>query len=405
MRGRVITRTWAWDPALHAPARYRKACRYYAFVPEPLTGAGFDLPAPVAGVVSDAEQAIMSLNADADPALRPLARLLLRTESIASSKVEGLQVGIRQLARSESKLETGGRTSATVREVLGNIDAMQLAVDEATAANKIGLDHVTDIHRVLMARSPRPEIAGMVRTGQNWIGGNDYNPCDADFVPPPPEHVHELLEDLCAFMQDESLPPIVQAALAHAQFETIHPFDDGNGRVGRALIHVLLRRRRIASAYVPPISVVLASQRERYIEGLTAYRSGEVVAWVEHFAAAAARSAGLAKAYLGAVTDLMDEWREILSAGAAPRSDAAAWAVIDVLPAHPVLTAPMAQAATGRAKAAIHNAIEQMVEAGVLEPVSSGKRNRSYEAAGLLALLEGLEAGRAPVGDAMPRAR
>ena len=108
MRGTHVTRTWEYDPTLYAPPRYRKACRYQAFVPSPLAGDEFSLPSRVFGVVSDAEQAIMSLNAVARPALGPLARLLLRTESIASSKVEGMQVGIRQFARAESRVEAGG---------------------------------------------------------------------------------------------------------------------------------------------------------------------------------------------------------------------------------------------------------------------------------------------------------
>ncbi len=396
MRGRLVSRNWTWNPTLHAPAKYRAACRYEAFIPDALVGAEFALPAEVAGVVSDAEQAIVRLNAEASPALAPMARLLLRTESIASSKVEGLQVGVRQLARGAAKLDHGARVSMTVREVLHNIDAMQLAVDESTAATRIGTEHITAIHGALMSGSPTPHLAGVVRTGQNWIGGNDYNPCGADFVPPPPECVGELLDDLCAFLADESLPPLVQAGLAHAQFETIHPFDDGNGRTGRALVQVVLRQRGLAPAYVPPISVVLASGRDRYIEGLTAFRSGDVVGWIEHFASAAARAAGLARAYLDAVRALMDTWQGALAEGPAPRSDAAAWAVIEVLPEHPVLTAPVAEAATGRAKAAIHNAIDQLVACGVLEPLSSAKRNRAYEAAGLLDLLEGLEAGRVP---------
>ena len=122
MRGTLVTRAWEWDPTLYAPPRYRKACKYEAFIPDALTGFEFDLTSGVAGVVSDAEQAIMTLNASARPALAPLARLLLRTESIASSKVEGMQVGIRQLARAESKLETGGKASSAIIEVLGNID-------------------------------------------------------------------------------------------------------------------------------------------------------------------------------------------------------------------------------------------------------------------------------------------
>ena len=385
------------NPGLYAPARYRRACRYDAFVPDELAGAEFHLPAAVAGVVSDAEQAVMALNTAATPVLAPLARLMLRTESIASSKVEGIQVGIRQLARSESMLETGKRASASVLEVLGNIDAMELAVDETAAADRFGIEHIVAIHRRLMSRAPNAQIAGVVRTDQNWIGGNDYNPCGADFVPPPPDHVGPLLDDLCEAIRDDSLPPLVQAPLVHAQFETIHPFADGNGRTGRALIHVVLRRRGIATTYVPPISVVLAANRDRYIDGLIRFREGEVARWVEQFSAAAAHAAGLATAYLAATRNLMDEWRERLSGAAAPRADAAAWAVIRVLPAHPVITAPVAAAATGRAKSAVHQAVAQLVECGVLLPLSAAKRSRSWEAAGLLDLLERLESG-GPLG-------
>lgn len=396
MRGTLVSKTWAWDPVLYAPPRYRKACRYKAFIPDPLTDQEFELASSVAGVVSDAEQAIMALNAGSQPALEPLARLLLRTESIASSKVEGMQVGIRQLARAESKIEAGGRASPTISEVLGNIDAMKSAVDDAATSDRIGIEHLTEIHRKLMIKAPNPHGAGVIRQDQNWIGGNDYNPCGADFVPPPAEHVERLLSDLCEAIADDSLPPLVQAAMVHAQFETIHPFHDGNGRTGRALVHVVLRRRGMAVSYVPPISVVLANERERYIRGLTGFRSGELGPWIEQFAAAAARAAGLATDYLGAVTRLMDEWRRKLSEGAAPRSDAAAWAVIAVLPAHPVLTSRVAANATGRAKASIHQALGQLTDCGVLEPLSESKRNQSWEGVGLLDLLEGLEAGRVP---------
>jgi Fic family protein len=396
MRGRLVKKTWEWNPVLYAPPKYRRACRYHAFVPDPLRGAEFQLSSTVVGVVSDAQQAIARLNSGAAPALAPLARLLLRTESIASSKVEGMQVGIRQLARAESKADAGGKVSTAILEVLGNIDAMQLAVDEAASAHSIGVSHLVDIHRMLMANAPNAHVAGVVRTDQNWIGGNGFNPCGADFIPPPPEHVLPLLEDLCEAIEDESLPPLVQAALLHAQFETIHPFDDGNGRTGRALIHVVLRRRGIATAYVPPISVVLAADRARYIDGLTRFREGDVGRWIEEFCVAAATSAALATAYVEAVTELMGDWQSVLRQGANPRSDAAAWAVIDVLPAHPVITAPVAAAATGRAKAAIHQAIKQLTECGVLIPLSESKRNRSWEAVGILDLLEGLELGAPP---------
>jgi Fic family protein len=379
---------------LYAPARYRRACRYEAYVPLPLADLALVLDARTAGVVSDAENAIRALNAAAQPALAPLARLLLRTESIASSRVEGIQLGARELARVEARAEVGGKPGPTALELLANIDAMQLAIDAAAAAEQFRLDDITAIHRRLMAGAPNSGIGGRIREEQNWIGGNDYNPCGADFVPPPPEYLAALLNDLCTAMNDESLPPLIQAALVHAQFETIHPFADGNGRTGRALVQVILRRRGIAPSYVPPISVVLAARRERYIEGLTLYRKDELDDWIEQFAAAAARAAELARGYLAAVERLAEKWKAKLAAGAAPRADAAAWAIIDVLPAHPVISAPVAAAATGRVKAAVYQAIEELVDAGVLEPISASRRNRVWEAVGLLEVVEGMEEGR-----------
>jgi len=396
MRGKLVSRTWESNPILYAPPKYRKACKYEAFVPDPLLGTEFAMSSGVAATVSEAEAAIQSLNEHAEPALAPLARLLLRTESIASSKIEGLQVGIRQLARSEAKLATGGGASVTVQEVLGNIDAMQLAVDDASVADRFTVDHLVEIHRRLMTKAPNAHVAGSIRTDQNWIGGNDYNPCGADFVPPPPEMVEEGLTDLCGAIASDEFSPLVQAALVHAHFETIHPFEDGNGRTGRALIHVVLRRRGVARSYVPPISVVLANDRDRYIDGLTDFRHDRIEAWIEHFAVAAAQSAALAEKYLEAVARLMDSWRDKLGGGAAPRADAAAWALIDVLPAHPVITLSTATTATERAPSSVNRAIEQLVECRVLEPTSTSKRNRSWEPAGLVDLLEELGAGRMP---------
>jgi Fic family protein len=395
MRGRHLKRTWRYDPTLYAPARYRRACAYEAFLPDPIAGIEESFSSRTMGVVSDAERAVQRVGRDAAGALAPLARLLLRTESIASSKVEGLQIDVRDLATGEARADTTGKVNQATAEVLANIDAMELAIEEATHVERFAREHVTAIHHRLMAPT-RPRIAGRTRMSQNWIGGNDYNPCGADFVPPPPEEVDALLDDLCEAIEGQGLPPLAQAALAHAQFETIHPFDDGNGRTGRALIHVVLRRRGLVTDFVPPISVEFARERDRYISGFTAYRHGEVDAWVEGFAAATARAADLAATYLDEVTALKQHWRALLSSGANPRADAAAWAIIEVMPAHPVLTAAVAGAATGRAKAAVHAALDQLADAGVLLELTGGRRNRSWEATGLLDLIADLEAGDLP---------
>lgn len=397
MGGRRVTLTWQHNPRSLAPRKYRRACRYDAYIPEPLADLDPRIDLDLAGAVSEAEAAVRDLNARARPALAPLARLLLRTESIASSKVEGLQVGARDLALAEARLESGGKAGSTTEEILANIDAMQLAIDEAVGVTRFQRRELESIHARLMERAPNPHLAGQVREEQNWIGGNDYNPCGADFVPPPPDYVPGLLDDLLDAINDTRLPPLVQAALVHAQFETIHPFPDGNGRVGRALIHVVLSRRGIAPDYVPPISVVLAHGRDRYVAGLTAYREEDIGAWIEHFAAATTTAANLAAAYVRAVGELVERWKSALAnLPSPPRSDAAAWAIIDELPAHPIITAPVAAAATGRAKPRVYQAIASLEEAGVLIPLSQRRRNRSWEADGLLSLLEGLEAGELP---------
>jgi Fic family protein len=306
-----------------------------------------------------------------------------------------MQVDARALARAEVKQETGRHVGSSAAEILANIDAMQLSIERAANVDGLHPRDLEDIHRVLLEWAPNSRIAGRLRTSQNWIGGNDYNPCGAAFVPPPVEDVKPLLDDLCVFVNDVTLPPLVQAAVAHAQFETIHPFTDGNGRTGRALVQVVLRRRGLTPSFVPPISVILARDKDRYLNGLTAFREDGLAEWIELFAAATAEAANLATRYASRVGELQERWREQLRAHSNPRADAAAWSLIAVLPAHPVITVPVGVAATQRTRPAVANAVEELEGAGVLVRLTESARNRAWEATGLLDLIVGLEAGEA----------
>jgi Fic family protein len=270
---------------------------------------------------------------------------------------------------------------------------MQTAIEHASSSHTIVPEDLAKIHRVLLQGSHNRAIAGHFRDKQNWIGGNDYNPCGADFVPPPPEEVATLIDDLCKFCNQGDLSPLVQAAIAHAQFEAIHPFEDGNGRTGRALVQVLLRRRGLAPAFVPPISVALARDKGRYIRGLTFFREDRIAEWLGIFASATAQAVTLAVQYTYLVAELHNRWRMQLRESTSPRADAAAWAIIDILPAHPVVSVQVAVAATKRTKPAVNDAIQELVSAGVLKPISESKRNRSWESVGLLDLIVELEAG------------
>src|SRR4051812_39327691 len=275
--------------------------------------------------------------------LEVLARRLLRAESVASSRIEGLVLSQRRLAMAE--VERAETHDDTARSVLGNIAAMEDAVRLGAGERPLKTADILRLHRTLMEATSTPGIAGKLRDQQNWIGGNAFNPGRADFVPPPPEHVPDLVDDLCLFMNRTDLPPIVQAALVHAQFETIHPFADGNGRIGRALIHVVLRRRGLAPRFVLPISLILASRARDYIAGLTAHRylgcSGAPVAqagiadWLRVFAAAMARAVADAERFGRNVDRLVTTWRE----SAAPvRRISAADLLLPLSPSAPVVT-------------------------------------------------------------------
>jgi Fic family protein len=276
----------------------------------------------VAAEVTDAEAAISRLNAEASALAdtEALARLLLRAESVASSRIEGLEIGARKLLRAELAQELGERTlDVTAAEVLGNIDAMNGAISEIGPGDQITVDTLLQFHRRLMVSFRDRQHAGKLRQKQNWIGGSAYNPCTAAFVPPPSELVPDLLTDLCTFCNSDSLPAVAQAALAHAQFETIHPFADGNGRTGRGLIQLVLRRRGLATRVLPPISLVLATWASDYVDGLAATRypgpaTGKAAheglnLWIGRFAGACIRAVEDAASFEQRVQHIENTWR------------------------------------------------------------------------------------------------
>ena len=393
MRGKAVRRVWRHDPTLYAPPRYRRACAYETFIPDLLRHEDFALPSDVAATLSEVERKVLALDGMPPTTMASLSRLLLRTESIASSKVEGMQADVRALALAEAQRRAGRSVGRQVSEIIANIDAMEEAVQRAADAPQLSVDDICEIHAVLMERDVTRRSAGKLREGQNWIGGNDYNPCGADYVPPPPEAVDDLLANLCEFSESEESPPLLQTAIAHAQFETIHPFDDGNGRTGRALVQALLRRRGLAPRFVPPISVALSNLRDAYIQGLAGFRHGQVAEWVTFFASATARATDLAIHYHGLVVDLQEFWRRRLRETENPRAHAAAWAVIDALPEYPALTVADAVQATSRSQPAVNQAFSQLERAGVLAPLSRSRRYRTWEPTGLLDLISNLEAG------------
>jgi Fic family protein len=397
---RIIHRHWQGNP--EAPSRRgRGSCDYEAYVPDRLNGRHFTLDGGIAADVTAAETAITRLNAAALALAdtEALARLLLRAESVASSRIEGLEIGARRLLRAEAARDLGERTGDVMAvEVLSNIDAMSAAIGEVGPGDPISVATLLTFHQRLLGNTRQAQLAGRLREKQNWIGGSDYNPCAAAFVPPPPELVPELMEDLCAFCTSETLPAVAQAAIAHAQFETIHPFADGNGRTGRALIQLVLRRRGLATRVLPPVSLILATWASDYVDGLTATRyrgpaTGKnahagLNLWVGRFAGACERAVQDAASFEERIEQIQYQWRTQLGS---VRKNSSADLLIRSIAGAPVLTVGGAAALIGRSYPQANAAIERMVSAGLLSQITVGRRNRAFEAPAIVNAFTDLE--------------
>ena len=381
--------------------RDRKPCDYSAYIPDHLAGRRFLIEGDVTADVADAEAALIRFNetAVALANTEALARLLLRAEAVASSRIEGLEVGGRRLLRAVAERQSGEVVSdVTAAEVLGNIEAMEWAIRMISDGQEITVDVIRETHRRLLEGTRFEEYGGHLRTEQNWIGGSSFNPCSAAFVPPPPEMVDDLLVDLCNFCNDDSLPPVAQAAIAHAQFETIDPFVDGNGRTGRALLHLILRRRGTAPRILPPVSLVLATWSADYIARLDGTRyEGDVDSeesraginqWIGLFAAACQKAVADARNFEAHVNEIQQTWRSRLGA---VRRGSAVDLLIDALPALPVLTVNTGAELIQRSFPAANLAIDRLVDAEILSPIKSGRRNRAFEARELIDAFTALE--------------
>jgi Fic family protein len=407
---RLIKLKWAPIAAEGLPRRDRQGCEYEAYVPDLLVGRRIAIDGASAADVADAERAVSRLGADANSLAdsEAIARLLLRAEAVASSRIEGLQVGGRRLLKAQLVQALGQQaTDVIAQEILNNIEAMAAALQKQEPGQPITLERLLDTHRRLLRATSLEEQGGRLREEQNWIGGSSHNPCSAEFVPPPHGCVPALMDDLCAFCNQDGLPPLVQAALAHAQFETIHPFIDGNGRVGRALVQLILRRRGLTVNVTPPISLVLATWSRDYIRGLTATRHHEPIGssttqegldgWIALFAAATSRAVADAETYEQTVAEITSRWRERLGR---VRRDSAAALLLDVLPGAPIVTVYSAAALTGRSEQAVNAAIPRLVEAQILTQTTLGRRNRAFEAPEMIDAFSDLERRLArPAGD------
>ena len=380
----------------------RRKFDYAAFIPDRIAQLDLALPGDVAAAVTDAEVAVRELNATSPHlgALEALARQLLRAEAVASSRIEGLEMSHRRLERAAFVPEDA---DGQAKLVMGNIQAMEAAISLGAAHRPLTPSAILALHRELFVGTELERIGGRFRDRQNWIGDSDVSPRNAEFIPPDELRVPDLIEDLCEFAARDDVPAIAQAAMVHAQFETIHPFADGNGRIGRCLIHVVLRQRDVAPTYVPPISLVLATDQKAYVRRLNVFREyteEAINAWIGVFAQATRTAAREAVSFAADIAGLQARWRE--RAGI-KRSGTTAEKIISILPGRPVINITAAAEVTGAVYESARAAMERLERAGVVREVGRRRRDRVFEAPDVFELVNGFERRLAtPAGERRP---
>lgn len=361
---------------------------YHPYLPDALANYEPKLNPSCAKAIADAQEALGKLEASGSLVdTEPLARMMLRAEAISSSRIEGLEMPANKLLEYEEldRLGVKHRLDSTEAQIIGNIHTLVQGLERANPEEPIALDDVCELNRVLLVGTKLENCGGVIRTAQNWIGGNRINPVGATYVPPAPEAVPNLMDDLVSFINQSELPPIAIAAVAHAQFETIHPFADGNGRAGRALIHLILKKGGTTRVTVPPISLLLATDRERYLANLAVFRfeggneDGRHEAmnnWVEYFAKTTCEACARASNFENTLLGIKEAWLEKTSF----RTGSAGAQLLDILLGTPALSIKTAQELTGKSYPAARLAVNELVECGIIKQNSKNRKSGIYVA-------------------------
>ena len=363
------------DLQVSRPARLRARQPYNAAVPASIATLKVELPADVLTEADEASQNIARFDTEIGTDIASFAPILLRTESAASSKIENLTASARAIA--EAALGFGSRNASLI---VANQRAMSAAI---SLADHLDADAILNMHDALLGSSA-PAIAGKWRTEQVWIGGGNFSPHDAVFIPPHHERVPAAIDDLIRFINRVDIPTLAHAAIAHAQFETIHPFPDGNGRVGRALVHAHLRNAQLTRNVTVPVSAGLLTNINAYFAALDAYRGGDIVPIVKMFADATFAALDNGRRLVYGIRHIRIDWAERVNA----RRGSTTWDAAEALLRQPVVTAASLGRELGIPASNVYRAIQPLIDAGVLVEFTNKKRNKLWRAPDVLMVLD-----------------
>jgi Fic family protein len=369
-----------WESDANSNASRRQALKargpYKAAVVPFIANQELSLQASDLAVADEAAIELSRFDVELGQMVAPFASILLRSEAASSSQIENLTSSPAAIVRAE----LGFKESKNSALIVSNQSAMRAAV---SASSKLNSQSILKMHKVLLEESD-PWNAGRFRDQPVWIGGTSFSPHAADYVGPESASVPNLIEDLVKFCRRVDLPALVQVAIAHAQFETIHPFTDGNGRTGRALVQVLLNRLGLTKSVMVPVSAGLLKSTKKYFEALTAFRAGDPLPIIQVFSEASLFAVQNGRKLASELQEIRVNWQSLLKV----RSDSGARELLDSLIGQPLITGARATEILERSPANTQLAIDKLVEVGILTQAGSGKRNRVWQATEVLAALE-----------------
>ena len=351
-----------------------------AFVPAPLPPTPSIEWTPGLLTVFDAASRALG-RLDSASSLLPSTPLFLymyvRKEAVLSSMIEGTQSSLSDLLLYEMDQEPGVPL-ADVQEVSNYVAAMEHGLTRLEEGFPLSLRLIREMHSILLSHGRGSHTdPGEFRRSQNWIGGT--RPGNAYFVPPPAENVLECLGELEKFFHDipHTTPPLLKAALAHVQFETIHPFLDGNGRIGRLLIALILCEQKVLSKPLLYLSLYFKEHRQYYYELLNSIRAtGDWETWLKFFAEAVINTAGQAVDSIRNLTEMAQA--DLGSIASLGRTAISATAIHNAMLQRPIVSSNWLVQKTGLSPKTVNNAIAKLEQLDIVRQLGEGKRNRLF---------------------------
>ena len=352
--------------------------KYQAFVPNPLPPKpDIDLSS-VSMLLEKANHAVGELNGVVKTAIDPsvINYTYVRKEAVLSSQIEGTQSTLDDLLKYESE-QMQGIPVADASEVSSYVAALNNGLDRIKSGFPLSLRLIREIHKILLTNSRgQTKLPGEFRSSQNWIGGT--RPGNARFVPVPPDKLMSVLGDLEVFMNtDDNIPNLIKAALIHVQFETIHPFLDGNGRLGRLLITLFLCVKDVLDSPFLYLSLFFKKNRSLYYEALNSVRKdGDWENWIKFFLEGVIETANDAKNTLLAIQNIFEE--DISKTNSLGRATASAQTVLSVFQKKPMLTVAEITKSTGLTKPTTIKSLNHLMDLGIIVNNSEKKWGQIY---------------------------